>query len=104
MIKSYNVVAKVEPEINEEAEAILAQLRISALLRMNMFYRQITLWRGLSFRPSIPANSPLSLDEVIKEEFDAKMVRDLTQKKEREGVPADEFFLSLTQKFLQSYV
>lgn len=103
-IKSSNVAARVEPEIKEEAEAILAQLGISASNGINMFYRQIILWRGLPFRPSLPASRPLSLDEMTKEEFNAKMARGLAQAKAGEGVPADEFFASLRQEILESYV
>ena len=103
-IKSANVTARVEPEIKEEAEAILAQLGISASNGINMFYRQIILWRGLPFRPSLPASRPISLEEMTKEEFDAKMARGLAQAKAGEGVPADEFFKSLRQEILESYV
>lgn len=103
-IKSSNVTARVEPEIKEEAEAILARLGISASNGINMFYRQIILWRGLPFRPSVPVSRPLSLDEMTKEEFDAKMARGLAEAKADEGVPADEFFASLRQEILDSYV
>lgn len=103
-IKSSNVTARVEPEIKAEAEAILAQLGISASNGINMFYRQIILWRGLPFRPSFPTSRPISLDEMTKEEFDAKMARGLAQAKAGEGVSADDFFNSLRQEVLQSYV
>jgi len=103
-IKSSNVAARVEPEIKEQAEAILASLGISASNGINMFYRQIILWRGLPFRPSLPASKPLSLDEMTKEEFDAKMARGLAQARAGEGMPADEFFSSLRQEILDSYV
>ena len=36
-----------------------------------------------------------SLDEMTKEEFDAKMERSLAQAEEGEGVDADEFFAAL---------
>ena len=36
-----------------------------------------------------------SLDEMTKEEFDAKMERSLAQAEEGEGVDADKFFASL---------
>lgn len=103
-IKSSNVVARVEPEIKEEAEAILAKLGISASNGINMFYRQIILWNGLPFRPAVPVNRPISIDDMTKEEFDAKMARGLAQAKNGEGVPADEFFKSLEKEVLQSYV
>ena len=66
-IKSSNVTAIVEPEIKEEAEAILSQLGISASNGINMSYRQIILWRGLPFRPSVLASRSLSLDDISKE-------------------------------------
>ena len=71
---------------------------------INMFYRQIILWRGLPFRPSLPASRPLSLEEMTREEFDAKMARGIAEAKAGEGIPADEFFASLREEILQSYV
>ena len=53
-LKSSNVAVRVEPEIKERAESILSSLGISASTGINMFYRQIILWNGLPFRPSIP--------------------------------------------------
>jgi len=103
-IKSSNVAARVEPEIKEQAEAILAQLGISASNGINMFYRQIIMWNGLPFRPSIPASKPVALDQMTKDEFDAKIARGLAQAKAGEGIPTDEFFSSLRQEILQSYV
>ena len=94
-IKSSNVAARVEPEIKEQAEAILAKLGISASSGINMFYRQIIMWNGLPFRPSIPSDRPLSLEEMTKEEFDSKMERGLAQAKAGEGVSADGFFPSM---------
>ena len=103
-VKSSNVMARVEPEIKEEAEAILSKLGISASNGINMFYRQIILWKGLPFRPSLPANRPLSIGEMTKEDFDAKMSRGIEQAKNGEGVPADEFLASLREEILQLYV
>ena len=101
-VKSSNVMARVEPQIKEEAEAILSQLGISASNGINMFYRQIILWRGLPFRPFIPDTRPASLDEMTREEFDAKMARGLEQANNGEGMPADDFFSSLREQNLGS--
>jgi DNA-damage-inducible protein J len=103
-LKSSNVTARVEPEIKEKAEAILSSLGISASNGINMFYRQIIMWNGLPFRPSIPANRPTALDEMTKEELDSKLARGLAQAKAGEGMPADELFDSLKQEILRSYV
>ena len=69
-----------------------------------MFYRQIILWRGLPFRPSVPLERPLSLEDMTKEEFDAKMARGLEQAQNGEGVSSEEFFSSLREEILQSHV
>jgi DNA-damage-inducible protein J len=103
-IKSANVVARVEPEVKEKAEEVFAEIGISASTGINMFYRQVILWRGLPFRPSILASRLISSDEMTREEFDAKMARGLAEAKAGEGVPAEEFFASLKQEILQSYV
>jgi len=103
-LKSSNVTARVEPEIKERAETILSNLGISASSGINMFYRQIILWNGLPFRPAIPTSRPVSLEEMTKEEFDAKMARGLAQAENGEGVPADEFFDALEQEIMKAYV
>ena len=118
-IKSSNVVARVEPDVKEEAEAVLSKLGISVSSAINMFYRQIILWKGLPFRPAVPVGNPVSnpddntagnsagnlieLDEMTKEEFDAKMARGLAQAKNGEGVPADEFLKSLEKEVLETF-
>ena len=89
-IKSSNVAARVEPEIKEKAESILSSLGISASSGINMFYRQIILWNGLPFRPSIPPTTLKSLDEMTKEGFDAMMGKGLEQAKANEGRIAED--------------
>ena len=47
--KSANVYARIEPDVKEQAEGILAALGIPASNAINMFYKQIILQRGLPF-------------------------------------------------------
>ena len=97
-LKSSNVAARVEPEIKEKAEKILSTLGISVSNGINMFYRQVILWNGLPFRPSIPISEPKSISEITKEEFDAKMARGIAQAESGEGLSSDEFFANLRQE------
>ena len=94
-VKSANVAARVEPEIKEQAEAIMSRLGIPASTAINMFYRQVILWNGMPFRPAIPGRRPLSRDEMSKETFDARMATGLSQAKADRSRPADEVFDSL---------
>ena len=56
--KTANIMARVEPEIKEQAESIMEQLGLSASGVINMLYRQIILRRGLPFAVTIPTAPP----------------------------------------------
>ena len=43
MAKSSNVMARVEPEIKEQAESILSQLGLPVSVLINSLYRQIIM-------------------------------------------------------------
>ena len=51
--KSANLYARIEPDVKEKAESILATLGIPASSAINMFYKQIILQRGLPFEVKI---------------------------------------------------
>ena len=86
--RTANVTARVEPEIKEQAEAVMAKLGLPVSTVINMLYREIILWDGLPFRPSVPK----ARDEMTKEEFDARMAIGLEQAKSGKCIPADEAF------------
>ena len=88
--RTANVTARVEPEIKEQAEAVMNKLGIPVSTAINMFYREIILWNGLPFRPSIPTAIPKALDEMKKEEFDAIMAESLEQSKNGKTLSVDE--------------
>lgn len=91
-IKSSNVMARVEPEVKEQAEAILANLGIPASTAINMFYRQIVLWNGLPFRPAMPMQHLPTRDEMTSEQFSARMAEGLAQAQADQSAPAEEVF------------
>lgn len=97
--KSANVVARVEPEVKKKAESILAELGIPASVGINMFYRQIIYSNGLPFQPVMPPKRPKSLEEMTKEEFDARMAHSLAQAEAGEGKPAGEVMKRLIEEF-----
>ena len=103
-MKSANVIARVEPAVKDRAEAILSELGISASTGINLFYRQIILWNGLPFRPSVPTGAPKSLNEMTKDEFSAKLQRGLEQAKAGEGMEESVFFEGLKQEITEQYV
>jgi DNA-damage-inducible protein J len=82
----------VEPDIKEKAEAIFETLGIPASTAINMFYRQVILWDGMPFRPSIPSGRPHARDEMTDEEFDRRMAMGLAQAKADQSAPVPEVF------------
>lgn len=71
--KSANLYARIEPDVKEKAEGILAALGISASSAINMFYKQVILQRGLPFEVKIPYNRPVNMDELSEAEFNEEV-------------------------------
>lgn len=68
MAKTGNLYARIEPDVKEQAEAILDTLGISVSSAINMFYRQIILQRGIPFSMKLP-----DLDRMTAAELDAEL-------------------------------
>lgn len=68
--KSANLYARIEPDVKEKAESILATLGIPASSAINMFYKQIILQRGLPFEVKIPYDRPVDISTLSDAEFD----------------------------------
>ena len=54
MAKTEMIRARVEPELKNQAEALLRELGLSATEAITLFYRQVTMHRGLPFEVKIP--------------------------------------------------
>ena len=75
MSKSSNVMTRVEPEIKEQAEAVLNQLGISMSTAMSIYLRQIALQRKIPFEMALPSTSPIAFGSLSDDEFNALMDR-----------------------------
>ena len=54
MPKSASIHARIQPELKEEAEAILKELGLNASQAITLFYQQIRLTRGLPLVLRVP--------------------------------------------------
>lgn len=54
MAKTETIRARVEPGLKREAESVLKALGLSPTEAIRLFYRQVTLRRGLPFAVEIP--------------------------------------------------
>lgn len=89
MTKSSNVMARVEPDIKEQAEGILAKLGLPVSVVINSLYRQIIMRNGLPFSMTVPVGA-VSRDAMSAADFDAMMERGLTQAKNNDSVPLED--------------
>lgn len=88
-IKTANVLARVEPDIKEKAESIMAKLGVPASVVINMLYKQIIMTKSIPFSLSIPA-TPVMLDEMDVATFDAIMQKGFNEAKADCSRPASE--------------
>jgi len=54
MAKSETIRARLEPALKHEAEAVLDKLGMTPTEAITLFYKQVTLYRGLPFPVRIP--------------------------------------------------
>ena len=73
MAKSANLYARIEPDLKEQAETILAALGIPASNAITMFYKQIVLQKGLPFDVKLPANAPVDISTLDEEALNAEL-------------------------------
>ena len=88
--KSANVTARVQPEIKQQAEAILAELGLPVSVLIDTLYRQIILTGGVPYSLSVPKIP--TRDSMTDVQFDAMMEEGCRQAKSGQLIPLDEAF------------
>ncbi len=97
--KTANVLARVEPDVKQQAEEIMSQLGIPVSVVINMLYKQIIMKKGIPFSLSL-SDAPATLDEMDTAAFNAIMEKGLTQAKNGESLDAEKVFSSLRKEIL----
>ena len=93
-VKTANVTARIQPNIKEQAEAILDRLGIPVSVFIDMTYRQVIMRDGVPFSFDIP-DKLATRDYITKAEFDIMMQTGLSQAKRNDSVSVDEAFEQL---------
>ncbi len=92
--KTANVLARVEPDIKEKADAIMSRLGIPASVVINMLYKQIVMTKSIPFSLSLPAG-PMARDDMDTETFNTIMQTGLDEAKAGHSRPVSEVFIDL---------
>ncbi len=69
MAKSANLYARIEPDLKDQAEGILAALGIPASNAITMFYKQIVLQQGLPFDVKLPVSRPIDVSKLSQDQL-----------------------------------
>lgn len=97
--KSANLYARIEPDVKEQAEAILAMLGVPASNAINMFYKQIILHQGLPFEVRIPDVKPLSMMELTKEQLNAELEKGYADIQNGRTKSAEQVFSDIRREY-----
>ena len=89
-MKTANVTARIQPEIKEQAEAVLDRIGIPVSVLIDTLYRQIIMTGGIPYALSVPKVQ--TLDVMSREQFDAMMQTGYEEAKAGIGVSAEEAF------------
>lgn len=95
--KSANVLARVQPEVKEQAESIMSKLGLPASVVINALYKQIIITKSIPFSLSLP-KEPVTLDSMTIEEFNSIMEKGLSQAKADQSRPATDVFTDLRRE------
>lgn len=88
--KSANVTARVQPEVKEQAEAVLDRLGLPVSVLIDTLYRQIIMTGGVPYSLTIPKMP--TLDEMSTEQFSTMMQKGYDEALSGKGVSVDEAF------------
>lgn len=97
--KTANLYARIEPDVKEQAESILATLGIPASNAITMFYKQIILNRGLPFEVKIPTGKPLNVAELTQAEMDAELEKGYADMLAGRTKPARQAFADIRRDY-----
>lgn len=97
--KSANLYARIEPEVKEQAESILATLGIPASNAINMFYKQIILNRGLPFDVKIPTTRPVNVAEMTEAELNTELEKGYADMVAGRTKPARQAFADIRKDY-----
>lgn len=97
--KTANLYARIEPDVKEQAENILATLGIPASNAITMFYKQIILNRGLPFEVKIPTGRPVNAAELTHEELDAELEKGYADMIAGRTKPARQVFADIRKDY-----
>ena len=97
--KSANLYVRIEPDVKEQAERILAALGIPASNAINMFYKQIILQGGLPFEVKMPSARPVDVSALSEAQMNAELEKGYADMHDRRTKNAKKAFADIRKDY-----
>ncbi len=103
MQKSATLNLRVDPEVKQSAESVLAQLGISMSTAVDMFLRQVSLTGGIPFKVALPeAPRSIGIESMTDEQLRDALLRGLREVEGGEGIEASAAFSQMREELLDA--
>lgn len=99
MANTSPVYARIDTDLKENAESILAQLGITPSSMIQMLYSQIVLRQGIPFEVSLVPQKPIAEGNLTREQFDAELWKAIRSMQAGLAISADEIDAEFERKY-----
>ncbi|MCF0113216.1 MAG: type II toxin-antitoxin system RelB/DinJ family antitoxin [Bacilli bacterium] len=99
MANTTAVYARIDTNLKNDAENILAQLGISPSSAIQMLYSQIVLRNGIPFEPRLPREKPVALAQLSRRELDDELKKGIASLESEKTYTAEEVDRELELEF-----
>lgn len=93
------VYARIDTEMKERAEKVLAQLGLSPSSAIQMLYSQIILTRGLPFDVRLPERKPVAIGGLSRAELDRELQKGIDSMESGKGYTVAEIDAMFAEEF-----
>ena len=98
MAKTSVLYARIDSELKEKAESILAKLGVSPSAAVQMFYSQVVLRKGIPFEMRL-YERPVFMDELTPEELEREIEKGIWSAEHENTYTAEEVDEILKKEF-----
>ena len=99
MANTSAIYARIDSNLKENAEGILAQLGISPSSAIQMLYSQIVLTRGLPLDLHLPSRKPTAIGGMTREQLDAQLQKGMDSLESGRVYTVEEADAELSREF-----
>lgn len=95
--KTATVLARVNPELKQEAESIMEEIGVPVSVVINCLYKQIVMTRSIPFALKLP-DKPMIRDEMSEQDFNAMLEKGYQEAQDGKGLTVNEAFAKIRQE------